>query len=307
MTRPILILTNERDFAADDVIRRLQPSGIGVTRLNIESARTSAVRAWSPWSEMLDDELSTLVWWRQFELPELAEDLSAADDILVARSQWRTWLSTLARPHDIWVNDLWNARRAENKIEQLRVARSVGFRLPRTIVTNDPEVAAEFRRQHRGAIVKTIASAYFELSDRSFVFTEMLDDRLLQDSALWWDVPVLVQESLVEATDARIISFGTECFAACSRSKGSDWRKTPFDPELWQPWQPPAALARMCKQYRSRMGLEYAAFDFMVDDDGPLFLEANQAGEWLFLDRSVDLGVGDAFTDHLVRLSRRSP
>jgi hypothetical protein len=47
----------------------------------------------------------------------------AVDDFLVAREQWRAWLTDLAESPDTrWLNPLWAARSAENKLVQMRVA-----------------------------------------------------------------------------------------------------------------------------------------------------------------------------------------
>jgi hypothetical protein len=49
--------------------------------------------------------------------------VAAVDDFLVAREQWRAWLTDLAESPDTrWLNPLWAARSAENKLVQMRVA-----------------------------------------------------------------------------------------------------------------------------------------------------------------------------------------
>ena len=108
--RPVIVLTNERDLGADDVIRRLD---VPILRLNIESAASSPIWSWN-----LGKEVSvkpSAIWWRQFELPsDEVLDVDALDDFLVVRAQWRAWLSVLADVGVHWVNDLWAARRAVN-------------------------------------------------------------------------------------------------------------------------------------------------------------------------------------------------
>lgn len=62
----VIVLTNERDFAADRVIAELATAGTSVVRLNVESAVSCPVPAWST------DEPTNraVVWWRQFELDQ---------------------------------------------------------------------------------------------------------------------------------------------------------------------------------------------------------------------------------------------
>jgi glutathione synthase/RimK-type ligase-like ATP-grasp enzyme len=298
----IVVLANERDFAADEIIRRLADR-VRVRRLNIETARRASVGSWSPEYEADSGCEARVIWWRQFESDERPTTRRGIDDVLVRRAQWRTWLATCSGPRTHWVNDLWAARRAENKVEQLRAAAAVGLRVPRTAITNDPDVAGAFRDAVGESIVKTLSSAYFEFSDQSFVFTELLSDATLRDRELWFDVPVIVQESLRTGHDTRVVSFGQHCFAARCESDESDWRKAPSDHANWTAWTPPGEIVERCREYRTKLGLEYAAFDFMIQDDKVLFLEANQAGEWLFLDRTLELGIADAFADHLLGLA----
>ncbi len=297
----VVVLTNERDFAADVVVDRLQRLGAIVSRLNIESARSEAVAPWSPAAgEVPMDDQPTVVWWRQFETDDHPNDLAGVDELLVERAQWRSWVATMCGSRAVWMNDLWAARRAENKVEQLRTATDVGFCVPRTLVTNNAAQAAEFGRSVGGAVVKTLSSGYFSFSDQSFVFTELLDDAVLDRVEAWSAAPLVVQQHLRGALDARVVSLGSRCFGARCRSKGVDWRKTPFDATLWSTWEVPPDIASRCKNYRAQLGLEFAAFDFMVTDEATYFLEANQAGEWMFLDRVLELGIGPAIADHLL-------
>lgn len=298
MTRRVTILTNERDFAADTVVVELDRLGVEVVRVNVEQAVLSPVPAWSPGSTSGAPEA---LWWRQFELDASCADVADVDEVLVDRAQWRTWLSTFDEPHVRWVNPLWAARRAESKVEQLRVAQAIGFDVPATVVTNDRAVAERFEAEIGPVVIKTLSTAYFAFSDRSFVFTESFDHPAVDDPGRWWAAPVIVQQR-IDAADARVICFGDETFGARCGGAGLDWRKTPYDPDLWQRYTVPTSVEQRCHQYRRELGLEYVAFDFMAADDAFWFLEANQAGEFSFLDRACDLGVAAAFARHLYGL-----
>ncbi len=297
MTPEVTILTNERDFAADTVVSHLVDLGANVRRINIDAARTAAVPPWSPSTE----RGPSTVWWRQFEFESHPEDLIGVDDVLIERAQWRSWLSVLRLPGARWVNDLWAARRAEDKVEQLRTATSIGFHVPSTLITNDSVDARRFSDQHGDVVVKTLASAFFSFSDESFVFTESISHPALAEPSNWHTVPLIIQKRLVDALDARVVSLGDRTFGARCDAAGLDWRKTPYDADQWSVWDVPASIAELCSRYRERLGLEYAAFDFMIDDE-VWFLEANQAGEFAFIDRALDLGISRALAELLVEL-----
>jgi hypothetical protein len=293
--RPVLVLTNLRDLAADDVIRRLDAAGISVRRINADTCATSPVPTWS-----LDaDEAGNVgaVWWRQFEIPAEGSPFgSAIDELLVVRAQWRAWLTTLAHLDIPWINDLWAARRAEDKIIQLRTARSLGFAVPKTIITNDREAAARFGEDD-AAVIKTLAAAYFEATEKGFVYTNPLSASLVSPEAAWHTQPVLVQRR-VSGTDVRIVALGQECFGASCETDALDWR-TAGEAATWRLWDVPAGVAERCLCYLTVMGLRYAAFDFVLDGDVLWFLEANQAGEWVFIDRPLKLGIAESLAKFL--------
>lgn len=296
----VLVLTNERDFAADDVIRHLSAGGIRTLRLNIEQAVGGPVPTWSPTESA---EAPSVVWWRQFSLDESPKNLVEADDALVQRLQWGTWLSTLDRPSTRWVNPLWAARKAENKAEQLRTAAAIGFSIPRILITNSREAAAEFRSDNAGrtCIIKSLATAYFEISDQSFVFSQLLTpESLAAESDAWFAQPVVVQEAILGGDDVRLFVFGDTCFAARtpqSSGRALDWRLE--QDVVWAIHDPPDRLVRLCRKYLGLLRLRYAAFDFVLAQGTYWFLEANQAGEWAWLDRQLGMGIPTSFAGFL--------
>jgi glutathione synthase/RimK-type ligase-like ATP-grasp enzyme len=301
----ILILTNEQDFGADEVVRRIDRQRVAVRRLNIEHATRHPIEA----NPVLDgDAYPNLraVWWRQFVPGHATPTSTAADDLLVERAQWSAFLALFDRPDVAWVNPLWAARRAENKLVQLRTAAATGFDVPPTILTNDSEQAARFRKEFDACVVKSLTAAYFEHSDQSFVFTEFLTDDLLDEPTSWYRQPVIVQEFLPRASDLRVVAVGDRCFAAEAATSGSDWRKDPGSVN-WSPWACEPDLQTRCLRYMAALGLRYVSFDFAVANGRTWFLEANQAGEWLFLDRPLGLGIADVLATYLANLATSAP
>lgn len=299
----ILILTNERDFGVDATIRHLIQNGVPHRRLNAEDAFTSGL----PLDlECPQESPKRVIWLRQFETSDgPPTTLAAAEDRLLARAQWRAWVSMLDVSSSVWVNPLWEARRAENKVIQLRVATGCGFEIPTTCITNSRQRARMFSDAHEGQVVlKALSAAFFELTDESFVFTQRLTDDLVDGTSddLWARQPVILQEIAEAEFDARLVLFGPHHFGAkLPRSQATiDWRVGAQD--QWEVWTPtPEVLSAACT-YIDRLGLRYAAFDFLLRDDAVIFLEANQAGEWHFIDRRLDLGIAPALACYLSNL-----
>jgi glutathione synthase/RimK-type ligase-like ATP-grasp enzyme len=296
----VVVLTNKLDLAADDVIQQLHEGGVAVHRLNVEDVTAGPA---PPWELGEPASRPGAVWWRQFELPVEPGSrmpVDEVDDLLVQRAQWRSWLATFDAPDINWVNDLWAARRAENKVVQLQTAAEVGFDVPSTKITNDRDVAALFL-DGRPGVVKSIAAAYFEISDAGFVYTQDAADLLGHPDDLWFAQPVFVQERKVGA-DVRVIYVDGEVFGATCESPILDWRTATPSP-LWHKWSPPEETRKQCEAYCNTLGLYYAAFDFIDDGSMCWFLEANQAGEWSFLERQLGLGVTEAVVRLLARLA----
>lgn len=291
MPAPIYILTNERDFAADWVIRHIQDLGGDIERLNTESS--VSVR-WLPTDEPVTAKASA-VWLRQFLAdPTPVEKVQEVDDFLVQREQWRAWLTDLAEGENVrWMNPLWAARRAENKLIQLRTALAVGLSVPATVVTNTRADAREHQQIAGPCIVKAVAAGYFPFSTSAFMFTRNLDDALEFSDAEWAAQPVIVQRQIEPRRDLRIFVVDQFSAAVSTKVDSVDWRTRSADAE-WSRSSPPPSLVQRCRSFLRELGLTYGAFDFAYDDNNYWFLECNQAGEFLFVDRPLELGVGEA-------------
>lgn len=300
LDHPVLIITNERDFAADLVIERLNRSGYPVERWNTET-RPNVL--WRP-NQPPQTSTTSAVWLRH-HLPEpsLSHSVEAVDDFLVLREQWRTWLTDLSDAGARWMNPLWESRRAENKLVQLRTAVACGFDVPPTIVTNDKTAAQEHQALVGTCVIKALASAYFAFSSSAFMFTRPLNDALDFDVDDWIEQPVIVQKAIRPRTDIRLFLVGDHASAAAAVVQGPDWRLQSAE-ATWTAVQPPHELIERCRAFNSSLGLAYNAFDFAYDGEAYWFLEANQAGEFAFLDRPLELGVADAIAHWLVAGSR---
>lgn len=298
MCPSLFVLSNERDFSCDEVVRRIDTDTIYVERINIESALSSPVRPWSTTVPPYADA----VWWRQFYLEHPVTDVTAIDDLLVQRSQWSAWLEALNHPQSSWVNPLWPARRAENKLLQLKTAADVGFNIPNTVVTNDPSEAEQFGHRYGSAVVKALTAPYFEFSSQSFAFTAPLDEALRFDSDQWYAQPVIVQSRITEGFDVRVIAFGGREFVARAPRERLDWRTG--QQVGWHVCSIPTWVSHACRKYLDRMGLRFGAFDLIHDGATWWFLECNQAGEWGWLDRELSLGVAAKLSEYLKALAR---
>ena len=107
------------------------------------------------------------------------------------------------------VNSPSRNRLVDHKPFQLQLAHRCRLRVPRTLVTNDPEEARRFVFHHGRAVTKSIASWRFRLIESRLLEAGDLPD--LSSIAL---CPVLLQEYVDGTTEYRVTVIGTRVFAA---------------------------------------------------------------------------------------------
>jgi glutathione synthase/RimK-type ligase-like ATP-grasp enzyme len=301
--RRVFVLTNQHDFAADGVVDLLKSSGTDVVRVNSDDL--SVLPDWSPGEPA---SANSTVWWRQF-LPEPtpASTVEELDDRLVVAEQWRSWISVFDDPGGYWMNPLWAARLAENKIVQLRTAKTCGFSVPATLVTNNAASAATFAAQVGQCVVKSLRAGYFGYSDQSFMFTRLLTPDIIALRSEWQVQPLVVQAQIKPRIDIRVFVVHHQVEAAVSTMApldAIDWR-TASSEAHWGLCPLPPALVKASEQYVELLNLEYCAIDLASDGHDVWFLEGNQAGEFAFVDRPLDLGITAAIARALSTAASR--
>lgn len=62
----------------------------------------------------------------------------------------------------------------------------------------------------------------------------------------------------------------------------------------------PKFIQRMCINMLNEFRLNFGAFDFIVDERGKwIFLEVNPNGQWLWLEKILDLSISYRIVDYL--------
>jgi hypothetical protein len=307
----VLIVTNERDVGADFLVRELDRRRVPVVRLNAERGpdwqlSLDPIAGWR--IARGDRALATAdcagVWWRRPEVPTLA----LGDSTEAVADQWRVFLTSLATtPGPIWVSEPARIRAAENKALQLRAARGVGLRVPRTIWTNEVDAARGFIESCGGvAAVKSVTTAWWEEPEgASFVYASLVRARDLPQAHRLALAPVVFQQPITPKRDVRVSVVEDTVLAAIQvvadedADQPIDWRRAEQHP--WAAYELPSPVRDACRQLVRSMGLRFGAIDFALDRDGQLwFLELNPNGEWGWLQR-IGLPIAEALADTLTR------
>ncbi|MFG1946107.1 MvdC/MvdD family ATP grasp protein [Nonomuraea sp. NPDC048826] len=251
------------------------------------------------------DEL-TAIWYRRPGNPvahprTLARDHVEEECRILAESLW-DGLGCLKVPASRPVID-----RAARKPYQLDIARRLGFELPETLVTNDPESFLDFYHRHEGRVItKPVHGNQWEAAGERFGrFAAPVTPADLGHADALRLCPVIVQAYVPKRVEVRVTVVGGELFSAEIHSQVSnhtrhDWRH--YDPGATPvlPHDLPGEVARRCLELVRRLGLSYGAIDLIVTPDGRhVFLEINPNGQFLWIEEAAGLPISAAIGDLL--------
>jgi hypothetical protein len=247
--------------------------------------------------------VSTLdvVWWRRFFYNQIALPADVSDptaiDVITGDCRVSAMGVMLSDFRGAWVSHPDATRRAENKLVQLRAARGAGFRIPKTLVSQNPDRIREFAAALGGrVVVKSLTNTNHAALTAAVADTESLrSDRPLRLS------PAIYQELIPGTRHLRVHGFGDEFHAALITCKELDWRYHLADATIERyalPAAIQAALSRVMRTLELRMGV----FDLKMTPCGEIvWLEVNPQGQFLFIEGLSEMGITNSLVDFLVR------
>jgi glutathione synthase/RimK-type ligase-like ATP-grasp enzyme len=322
----ILIVTRSKDNQAPHLVARaLEERGERVyrfdtdlfpTRLQLVLDEAGSGRLVGPAGVLELSEVSA-VWYRRNEtgglIPQELEPQLRRPSLEESR---RVVFGLLAALEVFTVDRLDRVRWAENKPLQLKLARSLGLEVPRTLMTNDPGAVRAFAASCPSGVVTKMMTAFAvhdEQKREHVVFTTPLGPAELEDLEGLDLCPMTFQESIPKALELRVTVVGERVMAAAIDSQalpGSrhDWRREGMALlDAWQPYVLPEPVRARTLKLMDALGLNYGAFDFIVTPEGRhVFLEVNPAGEFMWLTRNPGLPIHEALADVLTgRAPRR--
>ena len=310
----MLIVTASYDEAPSYVLPRIQERGWQAFRLDTDRFPPEVRLSLSEdGTFVLADRGQTLssgairsVWYRRHVQPEFAPGIEPRFVEFGTREARAHLTGALLGLREVkWMSHPAALWAAEKKPYQMGVARSLGFTLPITRVTNDPYVAQELAAT-RTLIAKAVSSGYINAeSGYDAIFTSAVRDSDLQELDGLSLAPVTFQEWIPKRSDIRVTVVGHHVFATEILSQGRessriDWRATDTADLPHRRFDLPASEAQRCIDLVSKLGLTFGAIDFVLDDRAALkFLEVNPNGEWMWIEDLVGYPVSDSIADFL--------
>ncbi|HVV17951.1 MAG TPA: hypothetical protein VHF06_00855 [Pseudonocardiaceae bacterium] len=275
----VLVLARSADMEMNELSIALAERGVRMARIDVDRCLDVSLTVYpeAPLVELDRWMLRPLlVWRRHFELAALPIDPGTLYGAYVA-DQWRSvadWMT--ARTDWAQVNSLV-AGRHPDRITQLTDAAAFGLRTPRTVVTTRP---ARHRPGGARCVVKTTGRHLVEPSSgvQHGLFPRPLDPR--RGGGLPEPAPVIVQQYMPSDHELRVFVVGEELIAY--RVDKLDPAQLWVDPEgvdVGRVDMPPGlgdTLLALARYWR----IDVVAFDLLVADDAPVFLEANINCDW---------------------------
>lgn len=313
----ILVMTHQRDYSVDETIRALAAQGTEVFRIdtveyplsstlsvNIDSQQPQGYLSTQQRSVSLDDV--TGVWYRHptpFKLPETVSEVTRSFMIDECRAALGGALRTL---DCVWVNHPDNIVAADYKPYQLALAKQLGFSIPPTLITNDPDKADQFYRNTDGQVIyKTLTQAGFPSEEGiELAYTSIVseDDRRLFDRVEY--SPCLFQCLIPKAYELRITVIGQEIFSAEIYSQEDDQTSVDFrlgyDKLTYGYHELPEEMHSKIRALMQALELHFGAIDMIVTPDKEyVFLEINPAGQFGWIENELEFPMTEAFVNLL--------
>lgn len=146
-----------------------------------------------------------------------------------------------------------------SKPYQQQLIRDVGFVVPETLVTNDPEEVLRFAEVHGRVIYKSTSSV------RSIV-QELTAERLAQIDGVR-TLPTQFQR-LIEGIDVRVHVVGSETFATAIESRAVDYRYAGAAGAEMRPYALPVSIRERCLALSARLELPLCGIDLKRSASG---------------------------------------
>jgi glutathione synthase/RimK-type ligase-like ATP-grasp enzyme len=243
----------------------------------------------------------SVAWWRRPQPLVIHEEIKAPAAVQFTVNECMMAISGLWQSLDaVWVNHPVYDEAASKKIYQLKVAREVGLKVPRTCISNDP---ASVRRFVAGMNGGSIIYKTFLATEQAWRETRLLSAEAMANLDSVRYAPVTFQEFVPAVADLRITVFGGNIFCIAvdnsSLSYAYDYR-VDLDNVGARVFELSPDVKLLLLELMRRLRLVYGAIDMRLTPDGEFyFLEVNTAGEWRFLEEKTELKITDAFADFL--------
>lgn len=241
-------------------------------------------------------------WIRRLVPPGWQRGVRTDSHEAAVGASWLSLLAGLIRSSTTrWLTPLDFGLVAEGKLTQIRVAKQLGLRTPKSLITSDRElVLSELGKR---AVLKPLTHGYFidEFGPRVVFAQEVAVQEIPPDA--WGVAPMLAQERVLARKHFRVVTVAHQVWACelDAEDLPLDWRSaerahSSFLPAL----HPNEELTRGALAMSRGLHLGYSSQDWILSKSGEYYvLDVNPGGQWLFLPPEVAASVTRAIASWL--------
>src|SRR3989338_5811845 len=237
----VLVLTNSSDDHTHIIVPVIKRQGGVVYRIYVDRlpqffdvsisniGRDTSVKFTTPVGEISLDQICS-IWVRR---PYILDFNQVTPQEKLTRQEINMFMSSIpeiTEPKILVVDKPSLINRASKKILQLKVAKTLGFKIPETFVTNSEKGARQFIKKYKNEVIIKVIDKGISMAGRKslFIYTTNYSDQL--NLKLIKNCPTLFQELIVKKSDIRVTVIGKKLFSVeFNASKltgvGIDWRK----------------------------------------------------------------------------------
>ncbi|MBB4805979.1 MvdD family ATP-grasp ribosomal peptide maturase [Chryseobacterium defluvii] len=310
MNNKILIITHTQDnFSIEKVTEYIAKNDFEVIRFDVDlyplKNKLATIFQEGKWMTILEtpdakyrlDDIAAVWYRRAYNLGTGLKEELDAKFFGAAMGEIRNTLFGFLESIDAYSLGKPSVyRRLDSKEEQLKIADKIGFKIPETCITNNPEEAKKFILEHKNVIGKMQTGfAIYEDGIENVVFTNVIKEENLEelDSLLY--CPMQFQKKIEKKKELRITVVGQDIYAFEVDSQlfddaKVDWRKDGINLiDKWVPTELPEDIEAKILELLDVYHVDYGAIDIIVSpEDEYYFIEINAAGEFFWLDNLLE-------------------
>lgn len=258
--------------------------GFNIFNLNISNNKISIYNN-------IEEIFVDIVWVRYKKKYPLSVETKEDVSDFISSSEWgyfsRGIMSIFG---EISLNSYEKRFLAENKIWQQAVAIKSGFQLPESnFFIGKNSISAKIK--DNSWIMKAIGfPKYPSLHKKgeilNIVTTVVNDEKFHNSPEDRFQSPIWFQKRIFSGIEIRVNVFGKRMFAYADTRPVESRRLVDgrIIPAKFKLYDLPIFIEENIKNYMSVSGLDYAAFDLIIDKDNCFFLECNPEGFWFAAD-----------------------
>lgn len=300
--KAVLIITSSIDITVDYIIKKYQNEArfyrLNVDELSRYRIDVGEVSQWtiacSNW--IIEKSSVYSIYYRKPILPDLskyekdyhgmiAKDIISLINGIVDDFEGKV----LTKPYIL--------RKTENKTFQLLYATRKGFHIPTSYIGNNKDLVLENINKHK-SIIKPLTTGKVKKYDGIEIYQTNYINELQEDIAF---TPLYVQNYVEKNYEVRMTCVNNNVFPVRIDSENKlDWRKN-YVGLKYSGIECPQIVMDRCFKLMEDFDLKFGAFDFIVNkSDEWIFLEINPNGQWLWLEKALDIPISQHIIQYLI-------